>query len=192
MPQLTLRTAVLTALAVFVIWALGGYLVYLTQPAAERASFGDMFGAVNALFSGFAFAGLIFAILLQREELSLQRGELELTRRELAASSEAHCASAKSLADQTRLQLHLAQLNALTAQVQSLTAEIDQQYQRYQVHATKSTTAQLPETASLSAKRAGVTAQIGEVLVQIEAELAPTALPIGEAGGGDPRRLPLG
>jgi hypothetical protein len=42
-----------------------------------------MFGAANALFSGFAFAGVIFAILLQRRELALQREELRFTRVEL-------------------------------------------------------------------------------------------------------------
>lgn len=46
-------------------------------------TFGDSFGAVNALFSGLAFAGIIFTIYLQRNELSLQRKELELTREEL-------------------------------------------------------------------------------------------------------------
>ncbi|QDV49438.1 hypothetical protein [Gimesia fumaroli] len=30
----------------------------------ERARFGDMFGAVNTLFSGLAFAGIIYTILL--------------------------------------------------------------------------------------------------------------------------------
>lgn len=49
----------------------------------ERGTFGDQFGAVNALFSGLAFAGLIYTILLQHEELSLQRQELEDTRKEL-------------------------------------------------------------------------------------------------------------
>ncbi len=43
-----------------------------------------MFGAVNALFSGLAFAGVIFAIFLQRHEIKLQRKELELQRKELA------------------------------------------------------------------------------------------------------------
>jgi hypothetical protein len=42
-----------------------------------------MFGAINALYSGLAFAGVIYAILLQRKELRLQRKELELTRNEL-------------------------------------------------------------------------------------------------------------
>lgn len=41
-----------------------------------RGLFGDMFGAINALFSGLAFAGLIITILLQREELKAQKEEL--------------------------------------------------------------------------------------------------------------------
>ena len=49
-----------------------------------RGVFGDKFGAVNALFSGLAFAGLILTLILQREELSLQRDELEQTREELS------------------------------------------------------------------------------------------------------------
>jgi hypothetical protein len=35
-----------------------------------------MFGAVNALFSGLAFAGVVYAIFLQRIDLALQRKEL--------------------------------------------------------------------------------------------------------------------
>lgn len=42
----------------------------------DRGTFGDMFGAVNALFSGLAFAGLIFTIILQRKDLKLQFSEL--------------------------------------------------------------------------------------------------------------------
>lgn len=36
---------------------------------AVRGQFGDKFGAINALFSGFAFAGIIFTIFLQRRDL---------------------------------------------------------------------------------------------------------------------------
>ena len=48
-----------------------------------RGQFGDSFGAVNALFAGLAFAGVIYAIILQKKELGLQRDELGLQRREL-------------------------------------------------------------------------------------------------------------
>lgn len=50
---------------------------------ALRGQFGDKFGAINALFSGLAFAGIIFTVLLQKRELSLQREELEKNRQNL-------------------------------------------------------------------------------------------------------------
>jgi len=50
--------------------------------------FGDMFGAVNSLFSALAFVALVAAILLQREELGLQREELVDTRKELKGQRE--------------------------------------------------------------------------------------------------------
>lgn len=54
----------------------------------ERGQFGDQFGAVNALFSGLAFAGLIFTIILQKKELALQHEELTETRSELKGQKE--------------------------------------------------------------------------------------------------------
>lgn len=48
----------------------------------------DHYAGANALFSGLAFAGLIIAILLQREELQLQRRELALTREEMEGQKE--------------------------------------------------------------------------------------------------------
>jgi len=53
-----------------------------------QGQFGDMFGAVNALFSGLAFAGLIITLFLQKNELSLQRDELKLTRDEMTHQRE--------------------------------------------------------------------------------------------------------
>ena len=54
----------------------------------NRGQFGDMFGAVNALFSGLAFAEIIITILLQRQELVAQRQQLELNRIEVALTRE--------------------------------------------------------------------------------------------------------
>ena len=39
----------------------------------DRASFGDMYGVTNTLFSGLAFTLLVLTLLMQKEELSLQR-----------------------------------------------------------------------------------------------------------------------
>ena len=43
---------------------------------AVRGQFGDKFGAVNALFSGFAFAGIIITLLLQRRDLAETRNAM--------------------------------------------------------------------------------------------------------------------
>ena len=71
--------AILLVLAVIaLVLSLNWYFIH--NDVENRGTFGDMFGAANALFSGLAFAGVIIAIMLQRKELSLQREELELTR----------------------------------------------------------------------------------------------------------------
>ena len=87
---MTRHTGVLivaVALVIVLWWSVGVLLPgsWLVSSSEERARFGDAFGAVNALFSGLAFAGLIWAILLQRQELEYQREELISTRGELAA-----------------------------------------------------------------------------------------------------------
>ena len=56
---------------------------YFLKDQTDRGTFGDMFGSVNAMFSGLAFVGVIYAILLQSKELKLQRKELRFTRDEL-------------------------------------------------------------------------------------------------------------
>jgi len=58
-------------------------LIFLPYSKEARGTFGDQFGAVNALFSGLAFAGLIYTIILQRHDLKLQRRDLHYQRRDL-------------------------------------------------------------------------------------------------------------
>jgi hypothetical protein len=57
--------------------------VFILKNWTERGTFGDTFGFLNAIFSGLAFGGILYTILLQREELKDQRLELLYTRREL-------------------------------------------------------------------------------------------------------------
>jgi hypothetical protein len=64
------------------------------------AQFGNAFGALAALFSALAFAGLIITILMQREELRLQRKELALQRQELADTRQVLNEQRKQLASQ--------------------------------------------------------------------------------------------
>ena len=87
----------------------------------ERGTFGDMFGAVNALFSGLAFLGVIVAIILQKMELEEQR-------REIRESRIAHQKSADALDGQlksSKLQVEIESLNRI---IQFLRGKIE----RYQ------------------------------------------------------------
>src|SRR5688572_19500767 len=83
-------------LGVVVLEVGSAILIYRSLPTwPARGTFGDMFGAVNSLFSGLALAGVIYAIILQRQELALQRQELELTRDELQRAATAQEVSAE-------------------------------------------------------------------------------------------------
>lgn len=73
---------------VLLVLIYGGFIMYVSWPITlgnvdKAGVFGDSFGVLTALFSGLAFAGIVFTILLQREELQLQRQELRLTREEI-------------------------------------------------------------------------------------------------------------
>ena len=70
-------------IGVIVLFLLNGLLTLFIKDWSNRGTFGDQFGAVNALFSGLAFAGLIVTILLQRRDLRLQRKDLRMQRKEL-------------------------------------------------------------------------------------------------------------
>lgn len=105
-------------LAAFVvaIWLLAATLLWLLLPTLEeRGQFGDLFGAVNALFSGLAFAGLYSALKVQQSQLELQRNELTLQREELRMQREEMIASRAELANQVRAQHAL--VKASTAQI---------------------------------------------------------------------------
>ena len=80
---------VVFSIIVVILYAGSWYYIDSTYTGLDaRGQFGDKFGAVNALFSGLAFAGLIFTIILQKNELALQRKELSLTHEELKGQKE--------------------------------------------------------------------------------------------------------
>lgn len=95
--ELNWKAPTLIVSLVILLWSLTW--VFLSKDP-QRGTFGDMFGSVNALFSGLAFAGVIFAILLQRKELALQRNELELTREELKGQKQEMALQNKTLQKQ--------------------------------------------------------------------------------------------
>lgn len=102
-------------IGVFVIWLISILIIpYIYSELTDRASFGDSFGLINSLFSGLAFAGIIYTILLQRKELSLQRKELQETREELKRSATAQEKSEKQQKRQSENLKMTAKLNALS------------------------------------------------------------------------------
>lgn len=70
------------------MWILNLTVVFVFGNFEDSGAFGDTFGAVNALFSGLAFVGLIYAILLQKNQLELQREDLKSTQEELIETRE--------------------------------------------------------------------------------------------------------
>lgn len=72
--------------------AVGGYAVFvlvasapISELSVEKAGqFGDSFGVITCLFSGFAFSGVLITLLLQRDELKLQREEIKRSAKEHA------------------------------------------------------------------------------------------------------------
>ena len=102
----------ITALALILCLASWWALVRFISTWTDRANFGQMFGAVNALFSGLALAGVVVAILMQKEELELQREELIATRQELKRQAAAQESSSRAVENQVQLMLVAAKLNA--------------------------------------------------------------------------------
>jgi hypothetical protein len=83
--QIAILAVAATALVISV-WGLSWY--WLTQHSGmgtwqERSEFGQAFGAINALFAGLAYAGLIITIFLQTRQLSIQSRQLEHAHDEL-------------------------------------------------------------------------------------------------------------
>jgi len=72
------------ALVIVALW--GGSFLIINRVFPDLQSsglFGSSFGAVHALFSALALAGVILVILLQTRELALQRSDLKSTRGEI-------------------------------------------------------------------------------------------------------------
>jgi uncharacterized membrane protein len=74
--------AVVSVIIIFGLW-IWNWLALNDYPNDVRGTHGDMFGAVNAIFSGLAFAGIIISLYLQRIDLKNQQQQLELNYEEV-------------------------------------------------------------------------------------------------------------
>lgn len=93
----TRRVIRLALLISFGVWLIGAVVTRFIGvhcfpcnegDSAAAGLFGDSFGAVNALISAMAFAGVIVSFWLQRKEFELQREDLKLQYEELHAQRE--------------------------------------------------------------------------------------------------------
>jgi len=124
----------LGSLVVLLLWLVSYPIIkyYVgSNDASEIGVFGDSFGAINALFSGLAFVGLIFTIYLQKNELKLQRNELRLQRNELKENREqlrrtaaAQEKTEKLMNKQLKLANKAAKIDALTTIIESYNNDI--------------------------------------------------------------------
>ncbi|MFT5067271.1 MAG: hypothetical protein ACJAWC_000180 [Yoonia sp.] len=68
---------IILLLSVVILWLLWALFTYTAYEGPETSGpAGDKFGGITALFSGLAFAGLIFTLFVQKKELQYQREEL--------------------------------------------------------------------------------------------------------------------
>lgn len=93
---------------VFVFW-IASYFVMKGLFADEANEVGDSYGALNTLFSGFAFVGIIISIFMQSEELKLQRDEIKENRKEIQNQSKELARQAENL----KISAELNSLNSL-------------------------------------------------------------------------------
>ena len=100
---------------IFIIWLLSPMILRLWYfpYLQDRAMFGDSFGWISSLFSGFAFAGLIYTIWLQKKELVLQREDIQLQRKELQNNTKELKNQSEALDGQLKTAKITAQLNTL-------------------------------------------------------------------------------
>lgn len=81
--KLVFESFIFYVIIVISMWLLSWHLIDIsTLKVTERGLLGDQFGLINSLFSGLAFAGIVYSINIQKKELNLQRNELKESRKE--------------------------------------------------------------------------------------------------------------
>ena len=86
---MTIKVHHILIVAAILLALYGGNFLYAINSDQSGGTFGDTFGAVNALFSGSALFFLVLAFLSQREELKLIKEERDETRELLEGQEEA-------------------------------------------------------------------------------------------------------
>lgn len=67
---------IIFVIVVIAIWCLNLFLLK-GMGSQDRGTFGDMFGVANSIFSGLAFSGVAYSIILQRHEIFEQKVQIK-------------------------------------------------------------------------------------------------------------------
>jgi hypothetical protein len=106
----------------FAQWILHG----LDKPPAEhmawRGQLGDMFGGVNAFFTGAAFVGVTFTLILQRRENAAQRDAIAAQQAALDRSVEVQTEQVATLRQQREAQIEQVAALKVAANLSATTA----------------------------------------------------------------------
>lgn len=107
---------VVVATVILGLWIATPWIAASHFPKIEQAGqFGDLFGSINALFSGLAILGLYINITQQRHQNAMQQADLAMQREELAMQRQEMVASRGELAKQVAMQQAL--IRATNAQI---------------------------------------------------------------------------
>ena len=117
-----------TALIIFTIaiWFLSAIgIMFFLDDWSDRGTFGDLFGAVNALFSGLAFAGLLYSLIENRKQISSQQEELLISRKELLKARKIQEKTEKAIEAQVAQMRNTARLSGFNTLVNYFTNTIN-------------------------------------------------------------------
>lgn len=93
-------------LGICLVWYFGPEIVEWRGGKSEPANsgeFGDLYGVINALFSGLAFLGVLVGIFIQGREFRLQLKEMSVSTREMTEQSKTYKEQLASLQFQNNL-----------------------------------------------------------------------------------------
>lgn len=129
----------IASVVVVVMWLFNAFIYPMWVPSlSSRASNGDAFGAVNALFSGLAFAGLIYTMIMQRQELEMQRKELAAQRKEMRESRGELEEQNRIQAEQVKVRKREMKFTEMRMRQDALSKQIDFQNTLIQLHGLRS------------------------------------------------------
>lgn len=112
-----LRWIYFWSVAVLALWGATHLLWLFGLDSARSGQYGDAFGAVNSLFSGLGFVGVLVA-------LGLQRQQLRETQREVHASSQIQQKTADLLARQVAAQQIVNDIQTIQALIEVVKYQI--------------------------------------------------------------------